>query len=166
MTKALITADEARQLFHYDRDTGGLSWKTGKQGRREDLRAGSRQTSGYLAVCVNYRTYLAHRIIWLLNFGFWPDECIDHINGDRADNRLSNLRLASKSQNGSNRGVQLNNSTGYKGVSYYKRDGSWSASIHLDGKKRHLGYYKSPEEAHTAYCSAAKELHKEFANFG
>ena len=91
------------------------------------------------------------------------DEQVDHINHDTVDNRKSELRLCTHSQNSHNQGRNSKNTSGYKGVHWYKRDKKWQAQIKLNGKKIHLGYFSTPEEAHAAYCKAALELHGEFA---
>ncbi len=87
----------------------------------------------------------------------------DHINNDKLDNRKCNLRTATKSQNDCNRRRQRNNTSGFKGVSFHKSSGKWTARIALHRKMHNLGLFPTPELAHKAYCKAAKELHKEFA---
>jgi hypothetical protein len=88
---------------------------------------------------------------------------VDHINGDGLDNRRSNLRMASIGQNASSKKRRRDNTSGFKGVS---RNGSrWRAVVNTGGKRTHLGYFDSPEDAYAAYCAAAKELHGEFARF-
>jgi hypothetical protein len=94
------------------------------------------------------------------------DAVIDHINGNTRDNRRENLRVCNTSQNGRNRGAPSNNTSGYKGVSWNKRDRKWQARISAGGKNLYLGSFDSPEKAHDAYCSAAKLAHGEFANYG
>lgn len=88
---------------------------------------------------------------------------IDHINHDTLDNRRENLRPCTVSQNGANQGVRVNNTSGFKGVSLFKRDQVWQAYINMFGKRRHLGYYATPIEAALAYDRAALEYHGEFA---
>ena len=87
---------------------------------------------------------------------------IDHCDGDGINNRKSNLRVASKSQNQANRKTSKLNISGFKGVSPYKRNGTWHARISKGGKRFCLGYYKTPEEAHSAYINASRELHGSF----
>lgn len=95
-----------------------------------------------------------------------PGISVDHINGNGLDNRKSNLRFASKSQNGFNRGAQKNNSSGIKGIVQDKRDGVWMARIGYQGKKIHLGRFESAELAHEFRCLAAEMIHGEFVNHG
>lgn len=91
---------------------------------------------------------------------------LDHVNGNKLDNRRSNLRFATNSQNGMNRGMPSNNTSGFKGVTRHKRTGKWQASINFNGMFRYLGLYANPEDAHAAYCAAALKYHGEFANTG
>jgi hypothetical protein len=91
---------------------------------------------------------------------------VDHINGNTLDNRVENLRFASPSQNGMNAKLSKANTSGFKGVTFNKRKEKWMAQIRFDGKNQFLGYFYTPEEAHTAYCEAATRLCGEFANFG
>ena len=86
----------------------------------------------------------------------------DHVNGDRLDNRRQNLRVATASENLCNRGAQVNNTTGLKGVHFFKRTGRWQAHIKIQGKRIHLGYHSTPEEAHAAYAKASAAMHREF----
>lgn len=89
-------------------------------------------------------------------------EHVDHINGNTLDNRRSNLRLVTRSQNMCNRTKQVNNKSGYKGVRSHKASGKWIAEIGISGKRFYLGLHNTPEEAHAAYREAAKNLHGEF----
>jgi len=101
-------------------------------------------------------------VAWLIHFGQWPERQVDHINGDHADNRISNLRLATGTQNQANKGLQRNNTTGFKGVGY-RPDRGFFAIIKKDRKSHYLGQFNTAEEAHAAYCAAAKRLFGEFA---
>lgn len=103
--------------------------------------------------------YMHRRLMGLvLNDG----KIVDHIDGDSANNQLINLRLASHSQNMRNMRVRKNNTSGFKGVSYFKECGKWIAGIRINGKRRHLGLFETAEEAYAAYCTASAELHGEF----
>lgn len=102
---------------------------------------------------------LMHRYI----LGVSNGEFVDHIDRNGLNNSRSNLRLATKQQNGWNRSMQANNTSGYKGVFYYRRYGKWQAKIACKGKQFYLGYFETPEEAASAYNNAAIELHGEFA---
>jgi hypothetical protein len=110
--------------------------------------------------------YLGHRLVWLYHNGCWPSKFLDHIDGDRENNRIENLREASRTDNNRNVSRQRNNTSGFKGVSLMKRDNVWIAQITVNRKNYYLGRFSTPEEAYAAYCKAAKELHGEFANTG
>lgn len=108
----------------------------------------------------------AHRAVWAFHYGDWPDGAIDHINGIKSDNRIENLRLATVSQNQHNRGLQVNNTSGYKGVSFHKQTGKWRSVIWKGGKRLSLGLYFDPKDAHLAYSCACVRYHGEFGNDG
>lgn len=103
------------------------------------------------------RRYQEHRLVWLVETGAFPVEFLDHINGQRADNRFANLRAASKKQNNENIQLRRDNRSGLRGVSR-RRNGKWVAQIQSDGTKRHLGYFDSAAAAHAAYQTAATQL--------
>ncbi|MGE0038076.1 MAG: HNH endonuclease [Xanthobacteraceae bacterium] len=100
---------------------------------------------------------------WLYVTGTWPIEHVDHINGIRSDNRFVNLRLATNSENARNSRRRINNACGYKGVHYKKRLKKFVAQIRVAGRVFHLGVFRTADEAHAAYCKAAKEHFGEFA---
>lgn len=113
----------------------------------------------------NGRSIFMHReIMGLVDEG--RAVIVDHRNGNPLDNRRENLRLCTSTQNACNAKRQRNNTSGYKGVSWNKRDRRWHARIGIEGKNIFLGGFHSPEKAHQAYCEAAARLHKEFANSG
>ncbi len=105
-----------------------------------------------------------HREILSLEFG--DKRQGDHINFETLDNRRSNLRVATASENGSNRRLLRGNTSGLKGVTWHKRDRKWQAAIGVGNGKKYLGYFDTAEQAHEAYCKAAAEVHGEFANLG
>lgn len=105
------------------------------------------------------RTLLMHRAI----LGLRSNQKVDHVDGNGLNNTRSNLRVATTSENGMNRGKQKNNKSGFKGVCFFARTNKWVAYIRVNRKSRNLGYFFTPEEAHAAYCAAASELHGEFA---
>lgn len=88
---------------------------------------------------------------------------IDHINGDRLDNRLTNLRVCTRSQNLRNQGLRSNNSSGYRGITYYKPYKKWAAQIYIDGKNKRIGYFDDLASAVDAYNEDAKKYYKNFA---
>lgn len=167
---APITAEYVRSRIDYDPETGRLTWKPKPvQTHFEKIWntrfAGkpitSRKDTGHIQFSLDGRFYLAHRIAWLIAYGEFPNSEIDHENGVPDDNRLSNLRTATRSQNGSNRRLHSNNTSGFRGVSLLC--GKWSAYIRIDNRTRWLGSFPSREEAAQAYDNAARQLHGEFA---
>ena len=165
MTKAspLPSKERLLSLLEYDCNTGLLKWKKQKQSRVNGKIAGYKSRN-YIKVQIDGAEFMAHRLVWRLVTGVDPGSAqIDHINGDKHDNRFLNLRLASNAQNAMNRRASTRNSSGYKGVSYCKRRSKWIATIRIDGKSVYLGGYSTAELAHMAYCKAAAELHGEFA---
>jgi hypothetical protein len=102
-------------------------------------------------------------IVWVLCRGEWPPSDLDHENRESIDDRIENLRPATTSQNAANTARRTNNTSGYKGVFWDKSARRWRAEITVNRKRIHLGYYDSPEEAHAAYCVAAKKFFGEFA---
>ena len=110
-----------------------------------------------------HETVLMHRLI----LGVMDKKVqVDHINGDRSDNRRSNLRTCIHAQNMKNSKLRADNASGFKGVCYNKRNRKWVAQIQANGIKKHLGLFENPEVAHEFYCLAADMLHGEFANYG
>jgi hypothetical protein len=129
---------------------------------RIGAQAGSIGSHGYWRLKIDGRHYRAHRLAWLYEFGHFPAGDIDHKNHNRSDNRIDNLRLATKSQNNANAPLQSNNSTGFKGVSWNKRDKKYIASIKFRGKtvRKSCG---TAEEAARIYDYCARRLFGEFA---
>ncbi|ARL91005.1 HNH endonuclease [Burkholderia pseudomallei] len=107
-----------------------------------------------------------HRMIMGVGPGTIDKRQVDHINGNKLDNRKSNLRVCTNAENGRNRGAQKNNSSGYKGVCWHPQSGKWRARIKVDGRQISLGLHASAEAAHKAYEVGARKFHGEFANVG
>ena len=139
----------------YDRETGKFTALKRSGRRSAGAELGYTRPDGYRMLSVAGRWYYAHRLAWFLCTGSWPAEEIDHINGDRADNRIANLRECTRSENMRN--------TPKKGVCFHKTQRKWLASIRLNGKREHLGSFNAEQEALAAYQEAADRLHGEFA---
>ena len=151
------------ELFRYRE--GKLFWKISSS-RRVKIgdQAGSLNNRGYLIVEWKGKIYRAHRIIYEMAYGTIPDSYqVDHINGIRTDNRLDNLRLATGSQNKWNSCKPKNNTSGFKGVYWNKRDQKWRAEVTIFNKKKFLGLFATKEEAYAARIEAEKIYHGEFA---
>jgi hypothetical protein len=161
--KPLPPVEYIRGLLDYDPETGEIRWKDKTQGRRPGSMAGTVARNGYIAIAIAGRKFLAHRLAWYMATGEDPAAMqIDHINGDKADNRFSNLRLATHAENIRN-SPGWRKRDGYKGAHLVQSTGRWRARIYADGVELHLGTYDTPEEAHAVYKLAASELHGEFA---
>lgn len=146
----------AAQILTYDPETGGISLKQEIPGRKN---ACYRRKDGYIGVTLCGTNYLAHRIAWFLHYGRWPDGFIDHINRDRGDNRIANLRDCSRLENNQNKfGAYKNNSLGAAGV--IAQRGKFRARIRVEGKLISLGYFDTIGAASAAYLDAKKRLHK------
>jgi HNH endonuclease/AP2 domain len=158
--KSDITADWIKNVLEYNPETGFFFWKQ-RFGRRgvPGKRAGTIDFNGYMVVTINGKRFKGHRLAWLVMTGNWPVLAVDHINGDRSDNRFENLREANCSENQHNRRLQRNNKSGYQGVAWDSHAGKWRAGIRADGRGINLGGYDTPQEAHTAYLRAKAQLH-------
>lgn len=111
-------------------------------------------THGYKFGAIFGKNYRAHRVIWAMTFGAWPDGQIDHINGNRSDNRIENLRVVSNAENQRNSKIRSTNTSGAAGVSWNKRCAKWQARITVNHKRIHLGYFGNKDDAIAARKSA------------
>lgn len=152
-----LTAEQLREILHYDPETGIFTWKvrTSRRVKVGDV-AGCTGGNGYLRIRVCSRKYQAHRLAWLYVNGTWPKDQLDHINRNRSDNRISNLRDVTNKQNHQNRSKSSNNTSGHPGVSWHKRYSKWQARIRHNYKLIHLGYFDTKEEALSARKAAEK----------
>ena len=159
-----ITQQFLHELFEYRE--GHLFWKVDRRGNKLIGKQASRlkKSNGYQEVTINKKKYYAHRVIFMMFNGRWPEQ-IDHINSDRSNNLLSNLREASNAQNNRNTKLRSTNKSGYKGVYWNKKNRNFVARITVNYKDIHLGCFKTVEEAHESYKKAASELHGDFARF-
>lgn len=124
--------------------------------------AGFKNWKGYTLLFVQGKKYRAHNLAWFYVYGEWPDRQIDHKDGNPSNNAISNLRLATRSQNQFNRRKQRNNTSGFKGVYWIGHMNKWLAKAVVRGKQHHLGYFHDAKEAHAAYCEGIKRLHGEY----
>jgi len=166
MTTRTLTQEYLKSILNYNPETGVLTWAIFKNARAQigDV-AGTKDSKGYIQIRIDNRFYRAHRIIWIYVYGETPTHNIDHIDGNRSNNAISNLRLASVSQNNQNRKRNEKSSTQYKGIYLVKKSGKFVAQIKKNRVHHYLGLFDTPEEAHSAYCKKAKELFGEFARF-
>lgn len=163
-----LSAQEIRSLLDYCPQTGIFTWLprpdipkwTGKWAGKVAGRVGHH---GYIEIGVYDRPRKAHRLAWLWMTGEWPASDIDHINGDRADNRWENLREATASQNQHNRAAEKRNKSGFKGVSWSKQNKKWQVHIMSRNRRYFVGFYDDKKAAAAAYKKMARALHGEFA---
>jgi hypothetical protein len=157
----MITPERLREVLHYDPDTGKFTWRVSRRCvRAGDEAGGLNKHLGYRYIGVDGRRIPSHRLAWLYMTGDWPDGEIDHINRDRADNRWSNLRAASATENRANSKLRADNSSGLRGVVWDFQRRLWMARI----KNSHIGRFATKEEAARAYDAAAIRLFGDFAN--
>lgn len=161
----MITQELLKTLLEYDPSNGLFTWIVDKGTIKSGNIAGCKRPNGYITIKINQRCYLAHRLIWLYVYGYFPKSQIDHINCMRSDNRLSNLREATNTENNINQYKKKSNTSGYKGVCWVKDENNWLAQIRVNGKKMRLGQFKNVEDAANAYREAALKYHGDFAKF-
>lgn len=161
MAKTNLTAERLRELFNYDPETGVFKRRiaTGRHGcNMAGTVAGCLKSHGYIALRIEGTECYAHRLAWLYIHDKWPSHEIDHINGNKSDNRLTNLRDIIPRNNKENiRAATVGNKSGFLGVSPYR--GRWQASICIGGKQHWLGIFSSPESAYAVYLAVKREFH-------
>lgn len=151
-----LTFAQLSELLSFDSETGELRWLKGITRGRV---AGGPNDRGYLRVMVGQASYKAHRLAWMLHYGSWPNGVVDHINQDKADNRIANLRVLTDAENKQNQsGPRVHSKTRIRGVRV-GCGGKFIASIGINGKVRHLGTFLSARDAEIAYQSARRMLH-------
>ena len=158
----MIDLDYARDALAYDVVTGNMRWKV-SLGPRSKIGAlvGSAH-DGYLRVKLVGRHYMLHRLAWFIHTGEWPKHEIDHINGDRRDNRIANLRDVPKCINQQNQHkARASSTTGLLGVSKCQHRDGFLAQIRVNRKTKSLGFFPTAEQAHAAYLAAKSRLHEE-----
>lgn len=149
-----------KEVLSYDAETGIFTWKSyrSRQARAGGNAGTVNAKNGYAYIGVERKRYLAHRLAWFYTHGKWPIDDIDHIDGVRTNNRIGNLREATRAQN-------LANTPGRKvtpkGVHFMKNRGTWNAKL----ANKHIGAYRTMEEAAEAYRTAATEAYGKFARF-
>lgn len=158
--KKELTQVRIKELMDYDQSTGIFIRLVGYGNVRSGNVAGSKSRDGYRMTMIDGHRYANHRLAFLYVTGEFPDGQVDHINGNRSDNRFCNLRIVSNAENAQNiGGPQRNNKSGYLGVSWHKLSNKWQAQIAVNGCSRHLGLFEQKEDAYLAYLSAKTEVH-------
>jgi hypothetical protein len=167
------------ERFDYNPETGAILWRvrprwhfsTIKHGEAWNAKfsgtnAGTLLNTGYVSVGIERKLIQAHRVIYKMMTGEEPPAHLDHVNRDRVDNRWCNIRPATEIANHHNVSIRKDNTTGFKGVSYKPKLGKFLARIQANGRRIEIGYFLTAQEAHFAYCAAAKQLFGEFWHGG
>lgn len=159
-------------VVDYNPSSGEFHWRW-RQGRERTTltwnfrfafkKCSSINSDGYLMIMINGKAYPAHRLAWLIVYGTMPDGFIDHINRVRTDNRISNLRLVTHSENMQNRKIQKNNKSGYRGVSWDAKYGKWRVCGSRNKKQIWLGYFDDLELAELVISEFRGKYHGQFA---
>ena len=158
-----ITKELLHELFEYK--DGVLYWKISRARNKikpGDIAGSRMKKNGYLYISINNKLYRSHRLIFLMHYGYMP-EYIDHIDNNRTNNRIENLRHATASENQYNRRISRNNTSGIKGISWSNSSKRWKAQVMHEGVTTYLGSFTSLEKASEVLKKAREELHGEFA---
>ena len=151
--------EELREMLSYDAERGVLYWKNCLKDCLNGKPAGGLNPKDlYICVHIRGRLFKAHRIIWAMHYGEWPNKFIDHIDQCRSNNRIENLRLADAVVNGRNRRIGVTNTSGALGVCFDKRKKNWRAAIKDHGREIYLGSFKDRESAVSARKAAEAKL--------
>jgi hypothetical protein len=155
----LLTQELLKEKLHYDKDTGIFTWTDSKLNahKMRNKEAGTINSTGYRHIKITLdgklRVFCAHRLVWLYEYGEFPKLQLDHINHNRLDNRINNLREVTSRENQRNRAMNKNNKSGYTGVTFNKAARKYRVFVSGDNRKIHLGYFEKLEDA----ALAAKE---------
>ena len=156
-----LTAERLRHLFIYDPETGRFTRRVGAGGELAGTSPAHIDDHGYNRFSVDGVLYRAHRLAWLYVYGAFPTRHLDHIDGDRAANRIANLRECDDALNSQNASAlaRSDNLSGHRGVTFHPKTGKWQARITVHGRTRSCGLFTTPEDARAAYFKAKAELH-------
>ncbi len=150
------------ELFDYK--DGQLIRKTGRKGDKGSVAGCIHKGTGYVHVKIKEKSFKAHRLVFLLHHGYMPD-IIDHIDGDKTNNRIENLRAATKAENCQNQKIRSTNKSGIKGVSFNKTYKKWSVNICRNYKIMHIGMYDDLKLAEFVAIDATNKIHNQFSSF-
>lgn len=157
----MLDVNNLKAQLSYDEETGIFKWKVSKRGLRIGDVAGSKRQHGYIAIRINNSLIYCHRLAWFYVHETWPTGEIDHIDGDRSNNRIVNLRDVAHRINTQNlRRARSDNRSGYLGVSYDNRSKKYVARLQTFGKQKWVGSFDEPEQAYEAYLEAKRKTHQ------
>lgn len=155
-----LTPERLKELLSYDPYTGKFTHLRTWAATAAGSIAGTLSDRGYVRIGVDGEEFRAHRLAWFYVHGEWPGDEIDHINGDRTDNRIANLRIVTHAENMQNVRAKLRrNTSGITGVSWHKARKKWRAAISINGKRYHLGLFATSDQAQAAYAAAKIRHH-------
>ena len=151
----------AIELLEYDATSGEFTWKVSR--KRNQIKAGSPagclMTNGYISIGIDGHRHYAHRIAWMMVHGEWPDRSLDHIDGDKTNNAISNLREANHSENAQNNRRPSSNTSGHTGVHWHKQSSKWQAYVTKNRKRVIAGGFDNKEDAIEARRALKARLH-------
>ena len=160
-----ITQEKLKEILDYNPDTGLFIWKVNSaKNVKSGHIAGNLKDTGYIRIKINKKMYLAHHLAFLYVYGNFPKDIIDHIDSDRANNKISNLRECSHQQNMKNLRLYSNNSSGHKNVSWVKSRNRWIVQLKVNGKQKYIGSFDNLELADLVAQEARNKYHGEFAS--
>lgn len=158
--KSEIGKDLIDSFLNYDPDGGQFTWKVSSGTVKAGAVAGTVTKNGYLKISICGKSYRAHRLAWIIMNGNSPSDQLDHIDGNRLNNSISNLRECSNLQNGQNKRSKPGSSSKYLGVHWNSRIMKWQASIKINGVSKYLGVFDDEEDAYSAYKSEKNLIHR------
>ena len=157
----MLTQQQANSLFHYSNGELTRISVISKKTKIGDV-PGWIGKRGYKYLNIYNKKYYVHRVIWLMHYGYLP-KFIDHIDGNRLNNRIENLRACTLSENSCNSKIRSDSTSKIKGVNWFKPKQKWRARVSLNKKEYHFGYFLTKEEAENAVIIGRKKIHREFA---
>ena len=158
-----ISSKRLKKMLNYNPHTGIFTWKVSSGTKKKGDIGGYETVRGYITISIDGVAYKAHRLAWFYMHSKWPSFDIDHKNSIGCDNRISNLRTASRTMNCANGHIRRTNKSGYKGIGFCLHLGLYRAKLQHRMSSIHLGYFKTAKEAHEAYKIGAKKYFGEFA---
>jgi hypothetical protein len=156
--KSNLTNDRLKQLVSYDKETGNFYRLVPVANIKVGLVVAKPAKNGYVRMHIDGYLYYLHRLAWFYETSEWP-VAIDHIDGNKTNNKFSNLRSATYAENLQNIKNSHKTLSGFMGAYYHPKTKNWQSKIGIDGKSKSLGYYKTPEEAHQAYLDGKRKYH-------
>lgn len=161
MKELALSLGHAQRILRYEPDTGLFFWRVSINSRSPEGSQAGTDRYGYTVITINRFKYRAHRLAWFFSNGIWPQGVIDHINGNRSDNRIKNLRDVTVAVNTQNqKRANRDSKTGVLGASKHQLCNKYSAQITINNKHIYLGLFATPELAHKAYLEAKRKIHK------